>query len=1191
MNKRLCSTLFVLQLFFSFSIPLVHAETWGLLTHAPLADVQPLPVSAEQRLWLQRKQTLTMGILNYDSPPYGLRTLTNEYEGLNADYIGLVAAQLGLQVKLVQFENSEQRWRALSNGDIDIIPNVTVAQIPQRFVTSVPYYHESLILAVKTSDRESLPTDLAGITVTMVEGYVSLKDVQQQYPRAKIQIFDNYQEALSAVAFGSARVFLGNRYPIGRNFLNNLRIERFASLPVRQVSFALRQSTSPLALLINRSLLAISPEKKIEIQQLWQSDLNSGLNQPLSLTLTEQRWINEHPEIKVLLYGNDNTAPAAFIDDSGAVRGIAADVLALMALKTGVKFTFHTVQSLDELTHQLNSCNANMVAALAPSSGRRQQMLFSNPFIRTAFALVTAKDNENVMRLTDLRGKKLALVREAALTHEISIRYPEIQQVIFDNDEDMFNAVASGKIDAAVVLLMTADYQVSNRFRNKLKIINTVGDITAHVAFAVSKNDPELRDILNKVLKTLPPDELELLAKRWRPTNMVVVNNFWGEHRLTLIVTAAIALCILALAIARAFWLRREVSNAAKQITTLQKLLDSMPFPITLRDLEGHLTYCNNHYLELVNAPHDEIIGKKITELPRNISLEQAMFFQKKSEEVILTDDAYINDLEIILYDKEGNEEQHRTINIWMLPWYDTNGRTIGVVAGSWDISERSILLQQLSEASDRAEASNRAKSTFLSTMSHEIRTPMNAIIGMLDMAIKRGRQGEHDLHALEVAQESAEGLVGLIGDILDLSRIEGGHLEFRPVQMNLGTLINQLLVIFNGLAIDKNIILNKTFSHEAIIDVTGDPLRIKQVLSNLLGNAIKFTDHGSVTLEVHQEINTDAGLVNFIIDVIDSGVGIDEAQQATLFKPFSQADNRRAGTGLGLYISRNLCESMGGSLTLTSKPLQGTCVRAEFALPIAQTKDEPQKVAEKIVSQSETLNVLVVDDNAANRMLLAKQLAWLGHHAHVAVGGMEALELWQQHIFDVIITDCNMPQMNGYQFTQHIREYEARTGQAAVYILGFTANAMHEIVERCLAAGMNGCLFKPCSINSLAEALNRLEGRTIAPLDLNYVVSQDVSLQKELHQRLKLSLQEDFLAMQQAVENDDWSTMGDLSHRMMGSVRIVRERELAKACQIMEAACHAEPVNVPACREGWHNLQQQIERWLAKTVEEDLGQ
>ncbi|MEB5974929.1 transporter substrate-binding domain-containing protein [Pantoea dispersa] len=201
MNKYLSTILLLLQCSVLFSIPQVQAESWGLLTHAPLSDVKQLPVSEEDRLWLVRKQTLIMGILTYDSPPYGLRTLTKEYEGLNADYIGLVAAQLGLQVRLVQFKNSEERWRALKNGEIDVIPEVTVTELPQRYVMSFPYYQEKMILAVKSSDRAPLPSDLAGVSVAMVEGYVPLNDVKQQYPQAQIQISDNYQEALSAVAF------------------------------------------------------------------------------------------------------------------------------------------------------------------------------------------------------------------------------------------------------------------------------------------------------------------------------------------------------------------------------------------------------------------------------------------------------------------------------------------------------------------------------------------------------------------------------------------------------------------------------------------------------------------------------------------------------------------------------------------------------------------------------------------------------------------------------------------------------------------------------------------------------------------------------------------------------------------------------------------------------------------------------
>lgn len=913
----------------------------------------------------------------------------------------------------------------------------------------------------------------------------------------------------------------------------------------------------------------------------------SHLNKSLNLTEQEKTWINQHPVIKVVLYGADNTAPVAFVDSDGILRGVAADVLNIISIKTGLKFTFQTVSALNELEKRVDARDVDMVAAITPSAERAKYMLFTYPYIRTAYSLILNK-NSDIEKLSDLRGKKVGVLKGADMQGYLAANYPEVKVVTFNDNGAMYDSVANNDIDATISLLMTAEYSINTNYRDKLKVVNLVSSKVAFASFGVGKDKPELRDILNKILVDIPPDELAMMANRWRPNDLVIAVDFWGKNRGIIISITVLFFLILLVAIIRTVWLRKDISQAAAQTRMLERLLDDMPFPISLRDLEGRLTYCNDHYLTLTNTTFEEIKGKLLMEQPRNITYEMAIFFQEKIDQIIATGLPFVEDIELPLIDAEGNEEKRITNNIWMLPWRDSTGKINGVIAGSWDVSERASLLQQLSEASDRAESSNRAKSTFLSTMSHEIRTPMNAIIGMLDMAIKQGRNGEQDLQALEVAQQSAEGLVGLIGDILDLSRVEGGELEFRPERINLGTLINQLLVIFNGLAIDKNILLHKNFPSEVISDVMGDPLRIKQVLSNVLGNAIKFTDSGGVTLDLRQTIEVDGKTVRYIIDVTDSGVGIDEAQQAKLFQPFSQAENRRAGTGLGLFISRNLCKTMGGNLSLFSVQHQGTRVRAEIVLPVAENSVKQHDISTKDSDQSiehdEHLNVLVVDDNAANRMLLAKQLAWLGHHAHIAEGGEEAIKLWQQHVFDVIITDCNMPRMNGYQFTQTIRQYETVNGQQPVWILGFTANAMHEIIERCLAAGMNGCLFKPCTINSLSDALKQ-RGNLSAPasqITLSNLTSQDSVLQQELMQKLENSLREDHAAMSHAYSQQDWHLLAHLAHRVMGSVRIMRESKLAEACQRLETACLSIPVDISKCEKHWQHLQDMLESWLA---------
>jgi len=728
-----------------------------------------------------------------------------------------------------------------------------------------------------------------------------------------------------------------------------------------------------------------------------------------------------------------------------------------------------------------------MIAAIAPSDARREKMLFTQPYGRSAFALITAKGDQSIHLLSDLRGKRLAVIKQAVLTDYIRSRYPKINVVEFDNDEDLLNSVTDGRAEAAIALLMTAEYQLNSEYRDRLKVANTVDAYTAYIAFAIGKNDPELQTILDKVLITIPPYELDMIANRWRPNNMVVAadNSIWGRHRNAIIAGAVIAGLLLLFALARTFWLRRQMmleARARRQLATqvhlLERLVDSMPFPITIRDRDGNLTYCNMLALNIIEQPYEAVKGKPLSVAARRLPAEQVSYLDKKMREVMDSDTAWQEDISLQFGPSgpEQNDSKALTASMWLLPWHDAAGEVVGTVMALWDISDREQLVQQLSEASERAEASNRAKSTFLSTMSHEIRTPMNAIIGMLDMAIKKGQQGELDLQALQVAWESAQGLVGLIGDILDLSRIEGGALDFNPERINLGALINQLLVIFNGMAIDKNIMLHKHYPDALLPDVVGDPLRIKQVLSNLLSNAIKFTDRGSVTLTLQQVIQPQLGSVRYIIEIQDSGVGINEAQLATLFKPFTQADNRRAGTGLGLYISRTLCESMDGTLTLSSVLNEGSCARAELVLPLATVDNiAPARTAHAPQPQSTPLQVLVVDDNAANRILLAKQLAWLGHHAHVAETAHEAFALWDKGRFDVLITDCNMPEMNGYQLTEKIRQAEQADNKPPVWILGFTANAMHEVTERCLAAGMNSCLFKPCTINSLAVALDEM--------------------------------------------------------------------------------------------------------------------
>lgn len=1141
------------------------AADYHLLMRAFTPSLKKLDVTPEQREFLKRKKQLVVGVLKSDAPPFDMINNLLEYEGLSADYIGRVAWQLNLPVVIKTYPTLNDLWQALAREEIDLIPSISAFQNSSDFAFSRFYASEKPVIGVNTDEKHPLPDDLANLTVAMARDYLPLSTIKATYPRAHFRLYDNYQDALSAVAFGHAQAFLGNSYSLSRNFLNNVQLERFSKLPQRQVGFAFSQNTPELAALINRALAAI-PDNEIKLlQRLWQPDLIGIAQTARELVFTdeEKKWMAAHPVVNVLLFSQDYAAPISFVDSSGALHGLVGDLFSAIALKTGLEFNFKTVDDTQQLVDGVASGKADMLASLTPSQQRSQQLLFTRPYLRSAFALTVRKNVNDIHSLPDLRGKRLALVRNTGILQMVKTRYPEIQLVIVENEQELLSRVASGQADASASILMMADYHIKTQYASQLKIVATVGDNPAWISFGVGRSEPELRSLLDKVLLSIPPSEMESLANRWRPSDFIVVDNFWTRYRTVLIASAVFTLLIIGLVSGWALYLRQQIKRKAElrrqlnnQLYQLGEVVNSMPFPVSLRDNKARLIYCNQRYLDETGIDYQAALGTTMEQSPGLRTPEQASFYHQQLLQVIATDRPIVEDRRYDLYGKTDSSIG-LTVYQWIQPWHDSDGKVMGVIGGWMDITEREALFAELRDAKERAEDSNRAKSVFLSTMSHEIRTPMNAIIGMLDMALKKGRKQEFDLQALEVAYESADSLVGLIGDILDISRIEGGHLEFNPETINLGKLIDNMLKVYQGLAIDKNITLTKHYPDEQIVDVCADPLRIKQVLANLLSNAIKFTDSGGVILSLYQTVNQLTGSVYYAIEVQDSGIGIASHSQQALFQPFSQAENRRAGTGLGLYISRTICENMQGSLTLSSEQGVGTRVCATLQLPLVEQQESVMEIGEASEQGLPTLNVLVVDDNAANRILLAKQLVWLGQQAHLASDGYEALKMWQDQRFDVVITDCNMPGINGYQLTEIIRESEEEQGRAPGWIIGFTANAMQEVTERCLQAGMNSCLFKPCSINSLSAALRAVTLGTDAE-ETTESINDEVDRQIEATMRSLMisTLREDLLRIETLNVEQHPDEVADLAHRIAGSVRIAGRHDLADACIQLEVNC-----------------------------------
>ena len=515
------------------------------------------------------------------------------------------------------------------------------------------------------------------------------------------------------------------------------------------------------------------------------------------------------------------------------------------------------------------------------------------------------------------------------------------------------------------------------------------------------------------------------------------------------------------------------------ELLKLSRAVAQSPASIMMINLKEEIEFVNPRFSEQTGYAVEDVIGKHPSFLKSN---ETPVETYTELTAALTAGNIWRG--ELVSKRKDGSL-------YWELvsvsPIRNSLGDITNYLTVSEDVTEKKILIDKLNVAKEQADAASRAKSEFLAIMSHEIRTPMNGVIGMSNILLESGLPPEQREYA-EIVCRSGENLLVLINDILDFSKIESGKLELEQIEFNLQQVLDDINRLLAYRADDAGLELTYHIDPEVPTFLKGDPGRVRQVVTNLVGNALKFTQKGSVTVTVSLVSDKeDVAIVKF--SIIDTGIGIPESRISALFSPFTQVDasttRKYGGTGLGLAICKQLAELMGGEIGVTSEEEKGSTFwfTSRFEKQIAEAIRAKQTDASSL--QDSTLHavnrrddlvarILLAENNLINQKVALHMLKTIGHTVDAVADGRQAVEALSKADYDLVLMDCMMPVMNGYEATASIRDPNSNALNHDIPIIAMTANAMKEDRDKCLESGMDDYVSKPVKKNELSAVIDK---------------------------------------------------------------------------------------------------------------------
>ena len=1001
--------------------------------------LSPQVLSAEERAFIAALPVVRVAVPLPPAQPYEVLGPDGEVSGIHPEMLMALGQAFGLRLQPLLMPSWSAALQAAKNREVDLVMTVGVTAERLQYLeftlgaTPLP----GALFARSGMSGEAL----AQSRIALERNYLANDHVKRQYPHATIVTVETTGDALRAVGEGRADYYLGSLLEatawLEREPVAGIEINRMMGYGTGFYHFGVRKDWAPLAGILNKGIQTLRAAPNAELSAAL-GNLPARLKMPAplplgadELALLSRRAVWRLGAVRGLTMLND-------IDANAVHSGIGAEYAEQVARRLGVATQVVAFDNVAAMLAALREGSIDVVPFLTRTAGRAADFAFSAPYIEMPYLLVARSDGPLYWGLDSLRGRRLALALEHPLREIIAKHYPEIKVVDATNGNDAMDRVAQGDADAAAEVKLFANLRINGDNDGRLRAVTPIEELPAQFHFATSRQAAALIPLLNRALADIPTDEKQRMLRRWVAVDL---NPAFAWRRWMPLIAVALG-ALLLLAASTAWWLRslsREVAARRRSEQLLNDIGNTMP-GVAFRYALGHDGHLQHVWVTPsaraflgVEIDHGKtVLGNMLPRMPpeqREAALAEEAACAASGERFRMTASyAHPDGGQRWLHAEAVQTRSAQGSSVW-------TGYLVDVS------TERELQAQLAREAESR--------NLMLASASHELRAPTHTLSLALQSLTPEGLN-EPQRAALRIAANAAHTLTQLLGDVLDAARFDHEPLRLEVQTFELRGLLQNIADAWQAVALSKGLAFELTVAADVPQRLVMDPLRLEQILANLLSNACKHSAAGGVSLQA----TCAAG--RLLLVVTDQGSGIAADLQAQLFTPYVTAGAAAAvaegSTGLGLAICRRLAGLMGGSISLRSEPGSGTVVSVELPLR------EPA-----------TGTVLVCDDDPTSRLLMAEMLRRQGYTVEETGEASAALARWRQGGLACLITDLEMPGLSGRELIRLLRDEEAQRGGHIAVVVCSGSPVLAE------GAAHDAYLIKPVDMRALTQTLVRL--------------------------------------------------------------------------------------------------------------------